>query len=199
MSTAGDIAAVITALSIFAATIAGYIQFVVRRAVAAQFDVNFVTLGSAPGMVVGDVNCVVTNLGSNVLVVTRVAFRGRYSVDDDPDEDISHNMEPALSRNLLTGKHGEAAWITLFPHNNHEGTRSVIFPGGTQAYRKPLALPPGARVLSIWAACDYSTPVGRFNHRFMKLVLHPPKDLDFAFGLRNHRVRRTFSLVPPCD
>jgi hypothetical protein len=77
MSTVGDIAAVITALSVFAATIAGYIQFVVRRAVAAQFDVEFVALGSAPGRVVGDVSCVVTNLGSNVLVVDRVAFRGR--------------------------------------------------------------------------------------------------------------------------
>lgn len=198
MSTVGDIAAVITALSVFVATIAGYIQFVVRRAVAAQFDIEFVALGSASGMVVGDVNCLVRNLGSNVLVVTRVAFRGRYSVNDDPDENISHNMEPALGRTLLTGEHGEAAWITLFPTKNYE-TRSVIFPGGTQAYRKPLALPPGARMLSIWAACDYSTPVGRFNHRFMKLVLHPPKDLDFAFGLRNHRVRRTFSLVPPCD
>lgn len=198
MSTVGDIAAVITALSVFVATIAGYIQYVVRRAVAAQFDVEFVALGSASGMVVGDVNCLIRNLGSNVLVVTRVAFRGRYSVDDDPDEDISHNMEPALGRTLLTGERGEAAWITLFPSKNHE-TRSVIFPGGSQAYRKPLALPPAARMLSIWAACDYSAPVGRFNHRFMKLVLHPPKDLDFAFGLRNHLVRRTFSLVPPCD
>jgi hypothetical protein len=73
----------------------------------------------------------------------------------------------------------------------------VIFPGGSQAYRKPLALQPGARLLSIWAACDYSTPVGRFNQRFMKLVLNPPKNLDFSSGLRNHRVRRTFSLVPP--
>jgi hypothetical protein len=196
MSTVGDIAAVITALAVFAATIAGYIEFVVRRAVAAQFDVEFVALGSASGMVIGDLSCVIKNLGSNVLVVTRVGFRGRYSVDDDLNKDMSHNMEPVLSRDLLTGEHGKAAWITLFPQN-HE-TRSVVFPGGTQAYRKPLALRPGARVLTIWATCNYSTPVGRFNHRFMKLVLHPPEDLDFAFGLRNHRVRRTFSLVP-CD
>ena len=46
MSTVGGIAAVITALAVFAATIAGSIEFFVRRAVVARFDVEFVALSS---------------------------------------------------------------------------------------------------------------------------------------------------------
>jgi hypothetical protein len=202
MSTTGDIAAVITALAVSAAAIGGYIQFVLVRAkVAAQFDVEFALLGPASGQVVGEVSCVVTNLGSNLLVVTRVAFRGRYSIDSSLDKDLSRNMEPMLSQKLGTDEHGRAAWITLFPPNSEkiEDTfmRSVVFPGGTQAYRKPLALPLEARILGLWASCDYKVQAGRLTHKLVRLVLRPRKDLDFTMGLSNHQVRRTFSLVPP--
>lgn len=201
MSTVGDIAAVITALAVFAAAIGGYIQFVLVRAkVAAQFDVEFLALGPASGQRAGDVSCVVTNLGSNPLIVTRVAFRGRYSVESDPAADSSGDCEPLLGRKLQTGAHGEAAWITLFPPGGRRAdplARSVVFPGGVQAYRKPLALPLEARVLGIWAVCDYHVQAGRFTHTLVKLVLRPRKDLDFTMGLSNHQVRRTFGLIPP--
>jgi hypothetical protein len=201
MSTIGDIAAVITAVAVSAAAVGGYIQFVLVRAkVAAQFDVEFASLGSASGQQVGDVSCIVTNLGSNLLVVTRVVFRGRYSVEGDANQNPSHNMEPVLSRQLKIGERGDAAWITLFPPPLKPGeppARSVVFPGGTQAYRKPLTLPPEARILSLWAACDYHVQAGRFTHMLVKLVLRPRRDLDFTMGLSNHQVRRTFTLVPP--
>jgi hypothetical protein len=212
MSTVGDIAAVITALAVSAAAIGGYIQFVLVRArVAAQFDVEFELLGSASGQVVGEVSCIVTNLGSNLLLVTRVAFRGQYSVDGDLDEDLSHNMEPMLSRKLRPGAHDKAAYITLFPTKGQKiedplpikgqkikvPPRSVVFPGGTQAYRKPLALPLEARMLGLWAECDYKVQTGRFTHKLVRLVLRPRKDIDFTLGLRDHQVRRTFSLMPP--
>jgi hypothetical protein len=202
MSTVGDVAAVITALVVSAAAIGGYIQFVLVRAkVAAQFDVEFELLGSVSGQVFGEVNCFVTNLGSNLLLVTRVAFRGQYSVDGDLDEDLSRNMEPMLSRKLRPGEHGKAAFITLFPPKGQEigdpPVRSVVFPGGTQAYRKPLALPLEARMLGLWASCDYQVQTGRFTHNLVRLVLRPRKDIDFTLGLRDHQVRRTFSLVPP--
>lgn len=202
MTTAADIAAIITAVAVSAAAVGGYIQFVLVRAkVAAQFDVDFVSLGSASGRQVGDLSCIVTNLGSNLLVVTKVVFRGRYSIEGEANENPSHNMEPVLSRNLQTGERDHAEWITLFPlpprRPGEPSARSVVFPGGSQAYRKPLALPPEARVLGIWAACDYQVQAGWFTHRLVKLVLRPRRDLDFTMGLSNHQVRRTFILVPP--
>jgi hypothetical protein len=48
MRTLGDSAAVITALGVFAATIDGCIEFVVRRAVAAQYNVEFVARSFVP-------------------------------------------------------------------------------------------------------------------------------------------------------
>ena len=45
-------------------------------------------------------------------------------------------------------------------NEEEEAERTFVFPGGTQHYRKPLALPSDTDLLSIWASCDYVVQLG---------------------------------------
>ncbi|MDH6247758.1 hypothetical protein [Mycobacterium sp. OTB74] len=189
MTVVWDMGTAIAALVAIAVAIGGYVRFVLIRAnIGAQFDVEFTPLGPAAGGVAGDVNCMVTNLGANTLLVRRVSIRYRYSADGDAVES-GHGLEPRLGR--TTAGYQKAPWINLF--DEKERGRSVVFGGGTQAYRKPLLLAPGVQIVSIWARCDYQVPINRFNQKLVKLVLRPRGDLDFTGGVKNHEVRRTFA------
>jgi hypothetical protein len=108
----GTLAAAVVATVV---AIGGYVQFgLVRAKVAAQFDIEFVPLGRlADGQVVGDVSCLVTNLGSSPLLVTRVAFRYRYSIDGGEATGSAHNLEPRLGLTLTGEPSPHRSWVIV--------------------------------------------------------------------------------------
>lgn len=196
--------------------IGGYIQFVLVRAnIGAQFDIEFTALGLVNGQPAGDMALVITNLGSNLLVVTRVSYRVKYATAAD-DGTPGHKDEPTMSASLgVRGPQERTSRIDLFggptpakkgvPRKNEErlkegspnfvvASRSVISQRGTQAYRKPLTFREGMGAVTIWAYCDYHVNIGAFERFLVRAILRPPPDLDFTQGLYDHQVRRTFRL-----
>jgi hypothetical protein len=232
-----DIVAVVTAATAVTAAAVSYFRLVLDRAnLGAQVDVDFVPLTNK-GRVVGDLCCMVKNLGSNTLSVTRLEARGRYSVITDAPE--THGIEPMLDHRLP--ENGERTWIPMFAVTKQSSTsdtpaspgantpsslpastpssptantpsspdartpaadpssRTVVFPGGTQAYRIPVVLDEGAELLTVWVSCDYKVEVGRLT-RFLAGLRHSARaGLNFSGGLKNHQVRRTFNVTtrPP--
>jgi hypothetical protein len=91
-----------------------------------------------------------------------------------------------------------SSWTKEMQLADEEGgeTRTTVFGGATQAYRKPLSFPADTQSLTIWVAADYHVDIGRFNRWLAKNVTRSRSDLDFWYGLKNHRVRRTFSPGP---
>jgi len=207
--TTAELISLITLVVGAAVAIGGYVRFVLVRAnVGAQFDIEFSPLGLVNGYPAGDMSLVITNLGSNLLVVTRVSYRVKYATDAD-DGAPGYNNEPRFSGSVAPG-----GWIHLFggPTLRKEALRrenrarqkagqpklverrSVISQGGTQVYRKPLTLPHGTSAVSIWASCDYHVHIGAIERFLVRAILRPGPDLDFTQGLYNHQVRRTFRI-----
>ncbi|MET4100378.1 hypothetical protein ABIB37_002615 [Agrococcus sp. UYP10] len=180
--------------------VGGYVRFVLVRAnVGAQFDIEFTPLGIVNGRPAGDLALVITNLGSNLLVVTRVSCRVKYSTPVDAGAG-AHDDEPTMSASPGgRSAEGSAALIHVFggPDRSAPHARrptSVISQGGTQAYRKPLTFPDGTGAVAIWASCDYHVGIGALERLIVRVVLRPRADLDYTRGLDNHLVRRTFRL-----
>ena len=188
-----DITATITVLIAVLVAAAGYVRFVLLRAtVGAAFDVELTSLGPLEGTPVADLSCIVTNLGSNLLEVTRIRVRVRYSMSDGASQFTGNPLEPALSGKLEAIDGG--SWIIIYPPpRSSEDARTVVFQGGTQAYRMPLRFAGGTGVVSVWASCNYRVRVSGLTRRLVRLVLNPPADLDFTRGVGNHQVRRTGS------
>jgi hypothetical protein len=214
MMTAEIISLTTLALAALAA-IGGYVRFVLVRAnVGAQFDIEFTPLGLVNRQPAGDMALVITNLGSNLLVVTRVRYRVRYATGAG-DGTPAPKDEPRMSA-FLGDRGPKGTFIDLFggstprkkalrPKNDEPrkedspkpviAVRSVISQGGTQAYRKPLTFPGGSGAVTIWASCDYHVNIGPVERFLVRVVLHTPTDdLDFTHGVYNHQVRRTFRL-----
>lgn len=93
----------------------GYIQFVLVRAnIGAQFDIEFTALGLVNGEPAGDMALVITTLGSNLLVVTRVSYRVKYSTRAD-EGTPGHKDEPTMSESIGgRGPQGRTVVIDLF-------------------------------------------------------------------------------------
>ena len=72
---------------------------------------------------------------------------------------------------------------------------AVVFAACAQSFREPVRIPATARLLGIWAACDYEVQVGSVTRFRVKLVLWPRGDFDFTLGLRKHQVRRTLAIA----
>ena len=73
-------------------------------------------------------------------------------------------------------------------------TRTTVFTGCTNSYRKPLSLPTGTDLLGVLISVDYRADLRRLNARLARSFVVTDKNLDFTRGLYNHEVRRTFSV-----
>ncbi len=207
--TAAELISLITLVVGVAVAVGGYVRFVLVRAnVGAQFDIEFSSLGLVNGQPAGDMALVITNLGSNLLVVTRVSYRVKYATEADAGAP-GHDSEPQFSASVMP-----SGWVALFggPTLRKNALRrenrarrkagkpkvveprSVISQGGAQAYRKPLTFPDGTGAAAIWGSCDYHVNIGAIERFLVRAILRPPADLDFTHGLDNHQVRRTFRI-----
>jgi hypothetical protein len=72
------VASLLTAIVAFLAVVGGYVRFVLLRTnVGALFDIEFSGLGQVSDEPIGEVTFTITNLSSNLLVVTSVEARVR--------------------------------------------------------------------------------------------------------------------------
>lgn len=191
-----DFVPAVSAMIAVAVALGAYVRFLLLRAnVGAMFDVEYSPLGTIDGSPVGDLTCLVTNLSSNLLVVTHVRVRVRYT-DANERSPQRHGLEPEMTHLLSAEPGAHGAWIDIYPSRaDTRNARTVVFPGGTQPYRKPLTFLNGAGVVSVWGSCDYRVHVGQLTQWLVRRVLRPPADLDFTrSGVSNHQVRKTFRI-----
>jgi hypothetical protein len=185
MSIAGDIASVVTALAAAIAVTGGYLQFVVRRSLlpAVEFDLEFTTVYSGSTQIIGELACVIRNVGSSMLIVTNVKCRGRYRLAEDREGLYGGDLvEPAFEHSL----DANAPWLILV------GPRTFVQPAVTQRYCKPVAMPATAQVLKLVGSFDYRISVGRVTNALLSIFWRPDRDLDWRRGISNHTAVRTF-------
>jgi hypothetical protein len=197
--TPGDIAAIVSIAVAILALAGGYVQFVLRRTGLGQveFDVELTNHHRGPTQLIAEIACVMTNLGSNMVIVTNVQLRARYRLAGDSEDStdgveptLEHVIEPAVPQGdpLLLGKH----WFFVVK------PRTFVQPGVTQRYRQPVVVPAEAQVLHVWGSFDYRIEIkGLLTRALISLAAKPPRDLDWRKGIRAHTVRRTFSLATP--
>lgn len=190
MSETGDIAAGVTALAAVGALVAGYVQFVLRKWLlpSVEFDVDFTAFCPDHGHVLGEVACVVTNTGSNMLVVTRVRCRMSYRCAGEGR--FRKSAVPEVQRPLLQGREehepiepafphpvepfsSKSAWLLILPRPRGGSSTEYISamptsqsaagsdsPRGTQAVSASIsAISPGGAPAK--SASEGSAPIGR--------------------------------------
>ena len=195
---AGDIAAILTAAVAVVALVGGYVQFVLRRSGLGyvEFDVEFTSLHQGATRVIGDIVCVIKNVGSSMVIATNVQCRVRYRTVRDAEEAtygvepfFPHAIEPAATEVGDLGKHSFWVWKN----------RTFIQPGVTQRYRKPIQLPAEVEVLNVLGSFDYRIETKGLTRALLGLAAQPPTDMDWRRGIRHHTVRRSFSVGAPSD
>jgi hypothetical protein len=197
---AGDIAAIVTAVVAVIALGGGYVQFVLRRSGLGyvEFDVEFVTLHRGATGFIGEIVCVIKNVGSSMVIVTNVQCRVRYRSLHDTEEAkhrdgveplFGHAIEPAVGDVGTLGKH--SFWVSK--------DRTFIQPGVTQRYRKPIQLSAGVEVLNLLGSFDYRIETKGLTRALLGLAAQPPTDMDWREGIRLHTVRRSFSVSAGSD
>lgn len=160
----GDVAAIITAVTALVALTAGYVQFILRRALmpCIEFDVEFLTLNrSASNEPVGEVLCRIRNEGPGVGYVRKVRCRVLYRLASESgqrqDEPNFEHRKPAEDYFLL------------------DKERRFIQPGVTQFYRKPLVFDAGTCLIHVRAMFEYDIRVGRITN-FLAWSLRQPRE-----------------------
>jgi hypothetical protein len=196
---AGDIAGIIAAAVALIALAGGYVQFVLRRSGLGyiEFDVEFTNYHRGQTQSIGELDFVIKNVGSSMVVVKNLQCRARYRLLRDPEEsangvepEFEHLIVPAgQSAGTFLGKH----WFFVME------PRTFIQPGVTQRYRKPVVMPSEAQVLHVWGAFDYRIQTKGLTRLLIGLAAPPPPDIDWREGIRAHTVRRTFSLAATSD
>jgi hypothetical protein len=192
---AGDIAGIITAAVALIALGGGYIQFVLRRSGLGyvEFDVEFTNHHRDQTQSIGELEFVIKNVGSSMVVVKNLQCRARYRLVRDTEES-ANGVEPKFTH--LIAPAGQPAGTFLGRHWFFVmEPRTFIQPGVTQRYRKPIVMPAEAEVLHVWGAFDYRIQVKGLTRALIGLADPPPPDIDWREGIRAHTVRRTFSLA----
>jgi len=189
----GDIAAIVTALVAVIALGGGYVQFVLRRSGLGyvEFDVAFTSLHRGATHLIGEIACVIENVGSSMVIVTNVQCRVRYRASSDSEE-ATHGVEPSFEHAVevdpgdvgTLGRH--SFWVSK--------DRTFIQPGVTQRYRKPIQLPVEVEVLNVLGSFDYRIQTKGLTRALLGLAAQPPTDMDWREGIRHHTVRRSFSV-----
>jgi hypothetical protein len=189
MSIAGDVASVVTATVALLVVVGGYVQFVPKRSSlpCVEFDVDFTTQYRGSKQIVGEVSCMIRNVGSSMLVVSNVRCRVRYRLADDP-EDSHGPIEPNLRHAVRQSHDGPGSWFCLVEQ------RTFVQPGVTQRYRKPIATPVGVVLLDVVGSFDYRIEIGGITYFLIGIFARPPKDLDWRKGISKHTARRMISI-----
>jgi hypothetical protein len=142
---------------------------------------------------IGELDFVIKNVGSSMVIVNNVRCRARYRLDGD-SEDSTNGVEPRFEHVIESATLPARAphWFYVME------PRTFIQPGVTQRYRKPIVMPLEAQVLHVWGSFDYRIETKGLTRALIGLAAQPPTDLDWREGIRNHTVRRTFSFaIPP--
>jgi len=185
------VTAIITAVVAVVALVGGYVQFVLRRSGVGyiEFDVEYTAHHHGRAGLIGELEFVIRNVGSSMVVLIDVQCRARYRRDGDP-EDRSDGVEPRFEHVIApaAGTSPGEHWFVVI------GSRTFVQPGVTLRYRKPIAMPADAQLLHVWGSLDYRIESGRLTRVLMGLVARPPADMDWREGIR-HTVRRTFSVA----
>jgi hypothetical protein len=197
--TPGDIAGIVTAAVALIALGGGYVQFVLRRSGLGyvEFDVDLTSHHRGPTQLIAELACVIKNVGSSMVIVTNVQCRARYRLVGD-SEHSTNGVEPTFEHLIVPARQpagtslGEHWFFVMEP-------RTFIQPGVTQRYRKPIVMPVDAQVLHVWGSFDYRIKTKGLTRALIGLAAQPPTDMDWREGIRNHTVRRTFSLAANYD
>jgi hypothetical protein len=197
--TPGDIAGIVTAAVALVALGGGYVQFVLRRSGLGyvEFDVDLTNHHRGLTQLIAEIACVIKNVGSSMVIVTNVQCRARYRLAGD-SEDSTNGVEPTFEHLIVPATEpagtslGEHWFFVMEP-------RTFIQPGVTQRYRKPIVMPVEAQVLHVWGSFDYRIKTKGLTRALIGLAAQPPTDMDWREGIRNHTVRRTFSLAASYD
>jgi hypothetical protein len=186
MTTLDAVASLVTAIVALIALIAGYIQFVVRRALlpAVEFDVEFAVTHRGPTQLIGEPTLVIRNVGTNTLIVTNVRCRVRYRLSSDPEERRPDGIQPELAHKL--------------PEFFIAEKRTFVQPGVCQRYRQAVALPATTQVVDLLGGFDYRIRIGPVTKYIVGLFVRPQDDLDWRRGITNHTSRRVVA-VPSDD
>jgi len=182
----GEVATVITAVVALFAVCGGYVQFVLKRSLlpCVEFDVEFALLHRGPSQAVGEVACVVRNVGSNMAVMENVRIRCRYRLAGDPEDRYpGEGTQPRFAHSLAPGDA-----IVLVKK------RTFVQPAVTQRYGVPVALPAAVQIVDILGLFDYRIDLGKPTNLLIQLFARPSKklELDWRKGIRDHTARRTF-------
>ena len=195
MSRWSEVASVVTAIAAVTALVAGYVQFVLRRAVfpCVEFDLDFILLRADTAQKIGDIVLIVKNVGPGSGYVANVQGRVRYAVDGETG--VAHDgVEPAFGHLVQPATGPGPAYRLILGNGGFvfapRWQDAFIQPGVTQTYRKPLTVPGEAVMIHIWAAFEYRIPVGPLSGLLARILIHhaqTPRRLDYT-------VRRTFAV-----
>jgi hypothetical protein len=182
----GQVATVVAAVVTLFAVSGGYVQFVLKRSLlpCVEFNVEFTLVHRGQSQAVGEVACVVRNVGSNMAVVSNVRFRCRYRLAEDPeDRHLPDEVQPCFAHSLVPGN-------SIFLYEE----RTFVQPGVAQRYDMPVALPATVQIVDILGSFDYKIDLGKPTKVLIQLFARPSKnlDLDWREGITNHPARRIF-------
>ncbi|MEV0636347.1 hypothetical protein AB0I77_15510 [Streptomyces sp. NPDC050619] len=189
----GEVATVIAAVVALFAVCGGYVQFVLKRSLlpCVEFDVEFALLHRGPSQAVGEVACVVRNVGPNMAVVENVRIRCRYRLAGDPEDRYpGEGAQPRFAHSLAPGDA-----IVLVEE------RTFVQPAVAQRYGVPVALPAAVQIVDILGLFDYRIDLGKPTNLLIQLFARPSKklELDWRKGIRDHTARRTFFVGSDLD
>jgi hypothetical protein len=93
-----DVSTVVTAAAAVTALAAGYVQFVLKRSVLpyAEFDVDFTPLYKTGSWLFGEVDLIIKNQGTNMMVVTKVRCRVRVAFRNRSGCPVRKRLDRAL-------------------------------------------------------------------------------------------------------
>jgi hypothetical protein len=197
----GDAAALVTAAAAIAAVAGGYVQFVLKPSFlpSAEFDVDFVPLLRDRDCLYGEIAVVITNVGSNTLVVQNVRCIVRYSTDEPAVGTRPRLSEPQFAK--LPTPQGEEAFVEHVaqperaavpgsaPSISHPGASNVTIAKDTAVSEAPRR-----RVWLLLVRSRTFIQPGVTQRYRKPLTLHPRTRLvdvvaafDYRFKLRRTR------------
>jgi hypothetical protein len=212
MSSWKDAASVVTAAVAVIALIAGYVKFVLQRAIlpCVEFDVNFSALRSGAERHQCEIVLTVKNVGPGSGYVANVQGRVRYAEAGESDvardavePAFPHSLQPSSKPEAAAARGVDSAAGTELPEESPlilKGSGflfqpalkpAFIQPGVTQVYRKPIALPGKADLVHVWAAFHYTIQAGPLTRFFARIFVSHAK----AQRQLDYTVRRTFTIT----
>jgi hypothetical protein len=189
------LAGAITAIAAVAALLTGYVQFVIRRTIlpCVEFDVDFTLLPCGAAERVGEIVCMVKNVGPGAGYIANVQGRVRYRMPGDSGL-AGDGVEPAFPHRVSAKPPPEPSSLILrggflFAP---DWEPAFIQPDVTHWYRKPVTIPADAVLVHVWAAFEYRIVVGPVTRRLARMIVPASERRQVL----SYTVRRTFAAEP---